>query len=590
MARFWLATFAFEQSMASEASAAEPLATADARAWAVEVIHDEVLDENNETRDEYAMLLSTADSADNPEKLVCRIGFANSCKSCSVWHDRGFPLIDAIIKRKDSNLSACSPCFLVPPAMDYAAELISIANILLNNRSPGTITSKLNASYEQKLKLPDVAYPATRIEAKTVTWSPTRSSVNEFRNIQLKFGMARSRYPSLVPFKEGAVKPVKFWSGIVELPKPNWPRVLTKAPVERTGRVETFGVAAFRFENLEMLGFRIDLARLGRDDDEGLAALVEPLNFHIDQQRISSSTITAMSDFRYRPATRTLMLELLRYDKMKLRTTSPPLTRHDFQSQHELLLRILVGRVDDDTAQARDPATFVPTIFVDNPWSKALGRSTLGYDKRRADFCVVEDGRPIPLRPDGRLSADDKKPQPLASVEQIHLATHTTGQPSGYPLVELDCPYQTIDDWDAFEKINLQLAMGPVSIPQLRWRQSDFDAAEFRRSFAHSVVSKTLKGFRSVQVSPVGGNLLRDALRAETTWITGTFTFDDDVLFAQPTGTVTLTFHAKPSAPPVWKALCKLLGIDKHGSISLPAGSWYRMRCSMDLKIDDGLD
>ena len=275
---------------------------------------------------------------------------------------------------------------------------------------------------------------------------------------------------------------------------------------------------------------------------------------------------------------------------MKLLETSPPLARHDFQSQHELLVRILVGRVDDDTAQARDPATFVPTIFVDNPWSKALGRSTLGYDKRKADFCILENGTPRPVRPDGRLLADDEEPQPLASIAQIHLATNTTDRASGYTLVELDCPYQTIEDWDVFEKINLQLAMGPVSIAPTRWRQSDFDAAEYRRSFARSAVSKTLKGFRSIQVSPVGGKLLKKALRTDTTWITGTFTFDDDVLFAQPTGTVTLTFHAKPSAPPVWKEVCKLFGIDKQGSISLPAGSWYRMRCSMDLKIDNGLD
>ena len=51
-------------------------------------------------------------------------------------------------------------------------------------------------------------------------------------------------------------------------------------------------------------------------------------------------------------------------------------------------MRLLVGRVDDDTAQAHDPAVFVPAIFVDNPWSKILGREVQGFDKQMAEFCV----------------------------------------------------------------------------------------------------------------------------------------------------------------------------------------------------------
>ena len=51
---------------------------------------------------------------------------------------------------------------------------------------------------------------------------------------------------------------------------------------------------------------------------------------------------------------------------------------------------VLVGRVDDDTAQAHDPAVFVPAIFVDNPWSKILGREVQGFDKRMADSALLE--------------------------------------------------------------------------------------------------------------------------------------------------------------------------------------------------------
>ena len=157
-------------------------------------------------------------------------------------------------------------------------------------------------------------------------------------------------------------------------------------------RADTFGVAAFRFEDVEVLGFRVDLRRLGHDDDKRLAALIDPLNFHLNPHQFSRATRSAVSDFRYRAASQTVMVELLRYGKMKLQETSPPLDVDDFQSQHELLARILVGRVDDDTAQARDPATFVPTIFVDNSWSKSLARSVQGFGKRMADFCISENG------------------------------------------------------------------------------------------------------------------------------------------------------------------------------------------------------
>ena len=79
---------------------------------------------------------------------------------------------------------------------------------------------------------------------------------------------------------------------------------------------------------------------------------------------------------------------------MRLKKEWRQITVEDFQSQHELLIRMLVGRVDDDTGQAHDPATYVPVLFVDNPWSKALGRDVQGFDKRLADFCTLEGDTP----------------------------------------------------------------------------------------------------------------------------------------------------------------------------------------------------
>jgi hypothetical protein len=581
MAKFWLATFEFERTAALMPSVAEPLAGAGSRAWAIEIIYDEAVKE-------FAVLFSTVDDTNHPTKLVCEFGFANGSKSCSVWRDRGFPLVDAIIKEGGGDLTVCAACFLKPQDMKYEVDLISIKNIMPIDYSDSL--AELATSYEQKLQIPNSAFPATRITENTVTWSPQRSSVKELKQPQTQFKVAPSRWPPL-PFKDGDRKPNKIWSGIVVLPK--WPPDFPHVPVERESRLPIFGKGEFRFEDVEVLGFRIDLTKCGTGDDkrlaDGLAELVKPLNFHLDPltDKNSRSTRSSVSDFQYRPASRTLMLELVRYGKMKLKKPSLPFTLDDFQSQHELMVRILVGRVDDDTAQARDAAIFVPTIFVDNPWSKVMGRCVQGFDKRMADFCILDNRKPTRLLPDGRRLAGDKKPQPLASIAQIHLAKETGKAPSDQVLIELECPYQHIDDWNAFDKIDLNLVFGTFPFPPMRWLQTDFDKAEFSRSFARSAVAKTLRGFRSIQVSPIGERRLQQELNADTTWLTGTFKFDNDMRVARPNGTVRLTFHAEKYAPPAWKALCKLLG---KGSISLPTGSWYRVRCSMDLKMDNGLD
>ena len=59
--------------------------------------------------------------------------------------------------------------------------------------------------------------------------------------------------------------------------------------------------------------------------------------------------------------------------------------------------------------------------------------------------------------------------------------------------------------------------------------------------------------------------------------------FVSNVQFAQPNGTARLTFHTDSSSPKAWNDLCKLLGIDEGGKshIIMPAGTWYRMRCSL---------
>jgi hypothetical protein len=589
MAEFWLATFEMDASVPDMAGA-----------WAIEIIHDETVvhDETlNEDRtvQEYAVLLSRADCFKQPKKLQCRIGFANISKACSIWHDRGFPLNDAIIEKADGNeCNVRCACFLERAEIHYDAPVISVAGLMVAAETGSPEATPLAASYEQSQEAPDYAFPATWIRRMKVGWSPNRASVVRIPPTVLTLNLAAARFPILAPFKSGKITPKAVWHGTMELPK--WPPAFVPAPVDRVNRIDEFGPPDFQFEDIEVLGFRLNLDELGVGDDRLLDKMIERLNYHLapfergEAQR-SRTIRDAIPDFRYCPATRTLMLEMLRYGKMKTRGSPPPLSGEDYQSQHELLVRMLVGRVDDDTAQARDPATFVPTIFVDNPWSKLVGRNVQGFDKWMADFCVSDGATLSRLLPDGRRSADHE-PEELASIRQVSLVTETGGAPSKLVLLKLDCPYDTLEDWDSFVPIDLDLALGVSALVPIRWRQDDFDETEYRRSFARSAIPGTLRGFRSIQVSPIGESKLLKKWQAETTLIRGTFTVRGTPQIAMPNGSVALTLCANPSAPPAWKDLCKLLGIDVGGqdTISLTAGNWYRMRCSMDLTVQNSFD
>ena len=568
MATFWLATFDFEPDagLALAQPFAMPLAQSSEPGRAIEIIRD---------GGEWAVLFSTVDNASSPGALVCWIGFASATKPTSIWRDRGFPLTEAKIEYDESadKIVIYSYIFCENQSeMQYQAELFSISGLASSSSSSA---SKLPAApYIQPLQIADPVFSATHALQRPVPWSPKRAKGRALAPGSLKFDVQPTRWPCLTPFS--GLKAAKAgWQGEIELPK--WPSPFP-APTGSVSRSGAFGLPFYRFEDVEALGFRIDLG--GASQDKYLE-LIRRLNFHLDQR-------LEPIDFQYRPATRILNLELLRYGKMKMMEPLAPLTDLDFQSQHELVIRVLVGRVDDDSAQGQDPATYVPAIFVDNSWSKALGRDVLGLDKRLAHFCV-DDGTGLKsLAPNGRLPAHDT-PEALASITEVRLAANTALSASDPRLMTLDCPYKTFDGWNDLQEIDLNLVYGPTSMFPFQWRQDDFEDAEFRRSFAQTAMVQSLYGFRSVQVSPVGEKALIDACRTESTWIKGTFSLVGPVEFAQPQGVVALTLHDAPAAPQAWRIFCDLLGAkDDQARLYLPTGSWYRMRCSMDLTLNDG--
>jgi hypothetical protein len=380
-------------------------------------------------------------------------------------------------------------------------------------------------------------------------------------------------YPDLARLvPQDPVPAHSLWVGEVE--KEGWKQTDSK-PRGRFSRSSVFGSPSFVFDGIELVGFRTDLP--ARDT---LSSLVEPLNFHLKKTgAVSTAGDDGPIDFKYCAATATVVIELLRYGKMRTDNPEPPFGKADFMSQHELLVRVLVGRVDDDTSQARDAAMFVPAIFVDNPWSKAVGRCLQGFPKMLAEFVAGT----VPLDMNGRAKTGAHEPVPLHAVTEVRLVGRPGANSQPAPILTFDCP-------DAIDGSAGQF-FPPPSLPLLStalfrrapFEQFDFEDEEFRRSFAKVVLTDGFHQFRSVQASPVAPiDEIRSLPKA---WITGLCKVTN-VQVAFPAGVATLTLDAPASAPSPWKLLRDTLG----GSLAFPTGDWYRVRCSMKLRIDDALN
>ena len=199
MARFWFATF----------EAAQP----NGSGLAIEVF---------ENGSEYAVLFCTVDNPNKPAKVTCLVGFANGAHSCAVWCDRGFPLVDAVVKRQNDRIQVSAACFLnSAAAIDYEAEVASIIGIAPEDASGRT--ERLVLSYEQSLMTPHSVFPATWLTQQQISWTRPRSSVKRRKPTPLAIDLGDPRYPKLKPFESGQRTPVAFWSGTIDLAQGNNP-------------------------------------------------------------------------------------------------------------------------------------------------------------------------------------------------------------------------------------------------------------------------------------------------------------------------------------------------------------------------------
>src|SRR4029077_15688262 len=105
-------------------------------------------------------------------------------------------------------------------------------------------------------------------------------------------------------------------------------------------------------------------------------------------------------------------------------------------------------------------------------------------------------------------------------------------------------------------------------------------------SFSMRAIAESLRAFRSVQASP----LVLDGRPSELqSWVNTTLVLGTDLQFSLPIGVATLRLHQTAGAS-AWNQLVTMLGDGRTADLNLPTGTSYRMVCSMDLKVDDGLD
>lgn len=519
-----------------------------------------------------AVLISSVKD-ENGRVLECRFGLTNVVAWGDAFRARGIPAAETLISVDVTGNSIVVRAPLRAMTGDETEDpeppvLITLSGVqFFEAGGADALREFFPVVYSQLAFSPAAGSPDKEVFALAETIATPRELLAALESV-VSMDVHETVLPELKAFSGAHFRLSRAWSGVLNdtleqvlvqrqpAPTPKWTR-----------QAKPFSATGYRFTDVEFVGMRVDLRPYGSDADDLLEELIRPLNFHLD----APDPADAMS-FKYQPAARSLVIELVRYGRMYWGKDVPTEEPDYFESQFELLMRVLVGRVDDGSAQARDPAVFVPAILVDNPWSKLIGREYQGFEKRLARF-VDKDGLPVRSTSANRQGTGSRLFD-ITGIEQ--LASLDPDAPRGIRVADIDLP--PIDaDWycnaEPVDSYGVSLAAGP------RWRQSDFSRREFRRSFARDVLADGLDSFHSIQVAAVDTRPLPFA------WITGTFTLRG-LRAAFPRGVATLTLKDHDGLPCAFRRLCKLM---EGGPIAMPTGDWYVGKSSVDLKVDDGL-
>ncbi len=605
--RYWLARFPWPRQAADELAKALPLLAA----WMATAAADDQLvaqvlcpEPDRGARASTLLLLSRAAPAS--QRLHCELGFCDRVAEADLLRRNGLGVLEAPMRRisegdvlglavgqplasgapgdplddwmirlrgfRFDSLEAAVPDAgdavfeqrLVAPSVVRTDQDLNERVLLLTMRRIATRPASEQAGLELKLR----TSAGTPVGDHGVLWA-LASEVGDFElTLDPETNADQSGRPLAPPTRAMAA------SGAAP-----WP--LAAGPVRRVRRSATLKPSGFRFEDVELFGFRIDLLP-GAQTEAALQQLLRGLNFHWPAGRGRHHAGVPLG-FEYRVASLSVVIELLRYGRMYWQAAddvgSQPQALASYTSQHELLMRVLVGRVDGGSTQARDPAVFVPAIFVDNPWSKLIGRELQGFKKRLARFYAGD--LPLSLAgypaPSAGAGADQRRP--LADVSRVCAVDwYDTqgGRPSAQDeLLAIDLPLAARESapWDGTGTA--------LPMPRLaQWQQRNFEDELFRRGFAREVLDWGGLPQASIQAAPVDGRALPRA------WLNGELMFSK-LQVRQPDGVAVLRLGAPTrQTPTAWRQLKQLL---PEGQVSLPTGDWYHGYGDFRLRICPGL-
>ncbi len=525
---------------------------------------DTVVVEVTRKQEGHWIVVMAVQSGGDPSRVEAVIAFSDSSVRCGQLSQDGLPAFEAAITARDDGLHVEVHAFARAqpggPPGDGGATLTRfiVGGLPLLQPVPPPEQNVSTAHYvslyfHQRVVAPDPIDPAATV--RVLADGGVRLS-GEFRGDEepptVTLDIPELRYPNLRPLSSAEQRQASRvlrgqWSGVMsERPQANQPNGLP--PSTRRSRDELQYVpASFRFESVDWLGFRIDLQDSCGDPRavaDLLAELTAPLK-PLDQG--------------YEAAGTTLTLDLLRYGRMHIAERFGELTPNDWFSQHELALRIAVRR----PGEARS-ASFVAAIWVDNPWSRYLGRELQGFDKRLA---AARDGRGRRLDDRGRI---DGVEVPLWQVAAVNAVDREPEAPPvlalGYGVDPAAAPLLDI--------ATTRLVDGPGTLAGLL----DEEGLAIAGSRPW-----TRGEFNNVQVSPCDARPLPRAL------IESRFNFSK-LRVGFPDGLARLSLGTYGfRTPPAWQGLCDFL--DRHGGreLTLPAGDWYRISCDLRMEVVDPL-
>lgn len=246
------------------------------------------------------------------------------------------------------------------------------------------------------------------------------------------------------------------------------------------------GPPPYRFENVDIFGFKLPV----RNPEKLRRYCESVLNFEGDDQ-----------GFKYKVATDFVVVELLEYGSMRFDRSGKRAAwqrESDRVAQNELVIRVLVGKVEDDSGAATEPKVFVPVIFVDNAWSVVCGREVIGFPKLLAKFEKSESG-------DAKHGGAEAKPlDGLMTVKSVSMR-----RPPGQENAAVSAYTKVISVSYPNSAVRLQSEVGtsPRALEAgggpFNWVQGDFEMPEFTRSFVREWFEMGATRFRNIQVKQI---------------------------------------------------------------------------------------